>query len=101
LSCLKNNKKKKKEVNKMEKIFTKAEKIKLYLCVTLCGFAALMLTGAFIVPPTGIIDQSVLIALAEILAFSGSLAGINYNYSTKMREIELKYNSSTNKNEGE
>lgn len=75
----------------MEKAFTKAEKIKLYLCVALCGFAAIMLTGAFVVPPTGIIDQSVLIALAEILAFSGSLAGINYNYSTRMRELELKY----------
>lgn len=75
----------------MERIFTKAEKIKLYLCVVLCGFAAFMLTAAFIVPPTGVLDQSVLIALAEILAFSGSLAGINYNYSTRMREIELKY----------
>lgn len=75
----------------MEKIFTKAEKIKLYLCVVLCGFAALMLTAAFIVPPTGILDQSVLIALGEILAFSASLAGINYTYSTRMREIELRY----------
>ena len=75
----------------MEKAFTKAEKIKLYLCVALCCFAALMLACAFIVPPTGIIDQSVLIALAEILAFSGSLACINYTYSTRMRELELKY----------
>jgi len=75
----------------MEKAFTKAEKIKLYLCVALCCFATLMLACAFIVPPTGIIDQSVLIALAEILAFSGSLAGINYTYSTRMRELELKY----------
>lgn len=75
----------------MEKLFTKPEKIKLYLCVCLCIFAMLMLVGAFVVPPTGIIDQSVLIALGEILAFSASLAGINYTYSTKMREIELKY----------
>lgn len=84
----------------MEKNFTKAEKIKLYLCVALCAFAALMLTGAFFAPPTGLIDQSILIALAEILAFSGSLAGINYNYSTRMKELELKYNG-TKKNEGE
>lgn len=75
----------------MEKLFTKPEKIKLYLCVVLCGFAAFMLTAAFIVPPTGIIDQSVLIALGEILTFAASLAGINYSYSTKLRELELKY----------
>ncbi len=83
----------------MEKIFTKAEKIKLYLCVVLCGFAALMLTAAFIVPPTGVIDQSVLIALAEILAFAASLAGINYSYSTKLRELELKYTPQNDKRE--
>ena len=85
----------------MEKCFTKAEKIKLYLCVALCIFATIMLTGAFFAPPTGIIDQSVLIALAEILAFAASLAGINYSYSTKIRELELKYLPQNNKNESE
>ena len=83
----------------MEKIFTKPEKIKLYLCVTLCVFATIMLTGAFFVPPTGIIDQSVLIALAEILTFAASLAGINYSYSTKIRELELKYSPQNDKRE--
>lgn len=83
----------------MEKNFTKAEKIKLYLCVALCGFAALMLTGAFFAPPTGLIDQSILIALAEILTFAASLAGINYSYSTKIRELELKYSPQNDKRE--
>lgn len=44
--------------------------------------AGLLIAG-FIVPPTGVIDNSVLIAFGEILTFVGSLFGIDYHYKYK------------------
>lgn len=77
----------------MEKYFNKAETLKLWLCVGLCTFGCLMLIAGFFAPPIGTIHNSILIALGEILTFSGSLAGINYSYSTKMKEMELRFGS--------
>lgn len=37
----------------------------------------------FSVPPTGIIDASVLAAFGEMLTFAGSLIGIDYHYRYK------------------
>ena len=44
-----------------------------------CG---LLITG-FIIPPTGVIHSSVLIAFGEILTFVGALFGIDYHYKIK------------------
>lgn len=39
-----------------------------------------LLISGFCVPPTGVIDNSVLIAFGEIMTFVGSLFGIDYHY---------------------
>lgn len=50
-----------------------------------CGVAmvvvgAALLIAGFVVPPTGEIHSSVLVAVGEILTFAGSLLGIDYHY---------------------
>ena len=57
--------------------------VQLLAAVGLCIFGCALLTAAFILPPTGVIDNSVLIAFGEILTFVGSLIGIDYKYRYK------------------
>ncbi|MCH5326928.1 MAG: hypothetical protein J1E29_06970 [Duncaniella sp.] len=49
--------------------------------------AALLITG-FIVPPSGEIHNSVLIAFGEILTFAGALFGIDYKYRYNNKDNE-------------
>ena len=51
----------------------------IFLIVVGCG---LLITG-FIIPPSGEIHNSVLIAFGEILTFAGALFGIDYHYKYK------------------
>ena len=55
-------------------------KLQLVSAVVLILLGAGLLIAGFIVPPTGVIDNSVLIAFGEILTFVGSLFGIDYHY---------------------
>ena len=52
----------------------------LVLAVSMASFGAILILTAFIVPPVGVIDPTVLTAFGEILTFSGSLIGIDYKY---------------------
>lgn len=56
------------------------QKIQILTAVGLCVSGVLLLFVSFFVPPMGVIDPSVLAALAEILTFSGALIGIDYRY---------------------
>lgn len=58
-------------------------RFQICLSVTLVTFGVLLLIAAFLVPPTGVIDPTVLTAFGEILTFSGSLIGIDYHYRYK------------------
>lgn len=49
--------------------------------------AALLIAG-FVVPPTGEIHSSVLVAVGEILTFAGSLLGIDYHYRFGKQFVE-------------
>lgn len=53
------------------------------LAVILVIFGIILIIAAFIVPPTGIIDATVLTAYGETLTFAGSLIGIDYHYRYK------------------
>ena len=57
----------------------------IILAVALVGLGVLLVFTSFAVPPTGVIDASVLAAFGEILTFSGSLIGIDYHYQHKAR----------------
>ncbi len=58
-------------------------KIQFPMALLLVIFGIAMITTAFFVPPTGVIDPTVLTAFGEILTFAGSLIGIDYHYRQK------------------
>lgn len=66
------------------------ELIKIKLAVALCIFGCALIVSGFIVAPLGVIHNSVLIAFGEIMTFVGAVLGINYAYSTKIKELETK-----------
>ena len=55
-------------------------KHQLYLSTALVLFGVVLIVSSFIVPPTGIIDPTVLTAFGEILTFVGAITGIDYRY---------------------
>lgn len=57
--------------------------IQLVSACVLIAIGCALLTAGFIVPPTGVIHSSVLIAFGEILTFVGALFGIDYHYKIK------------------
>lgn len=61
----------------------------------LFGFG-LTLAG-FIVSPLGIVDDSVLWTLGQILFYVGSIFGISTHYSTKQQELENVINNKLSK----
>ncbi len=60
-----------------------SNRLQLILAVVLCTFGCVLITVSFFTPPSGVIDNSVLVAFGEILTFSGSLIGIDYHYKAK------------------
>ena len=60
------------------------EETQLIVACLLVVLGAGLLIAGFIVPPVGIIDNSVLIAFGEIATFAGSLFGIDYHYRYKI-----------------
>lgn len=66
-------------------MITKKDK-HLGIAVFLVIFGVSLITAAFIVPPLGYIDPTVLTAFGEVLTFSGSLIGIDYHYRYKTND---------------
>ena len=54
----------------------------IFLITVGCG----LLIAGFILPPSGEIHNSVLVAFGEILTFAGALFGIEYHYKYKDHE---------------
>lgn len=57
--------------------------IQLYASLVLCAIGCGLLIAGFVVPPTGIIHQSVLIAFGECMTWVGSVWGIHYYHNVK------------------
>lgn len=77
----------------MEKFSNKVEMIKIWLAVGMVVFGCGLIVAGFIVAPLGIISNSVLVAFGEVLTFAGTILGINYVYSTKMKGYEIEMNA--------
>jgi sensor histidine kinase YesM len=77
----------------MEKFSNKVEMIKIWLAVGMVVFGCGLIVAGFIVAPLGIISNSVLVAFGEVLTFAGTILGINYVYSTKMKGYEIQMNA--------
>ena len=65
-------------------------RLQLILAVAMAIFGCLMIVAAFIAPPSGEIHPSVLTAFGEILTFSGTVMGIDYNYKSKTQSRKLQ-----------
>ena len=70
---------------------------KLWLAIGLVIFGCITLTAGFIVAPTGIIHQSVLIAFGEISTLAGSILGLNYAYQSKVKYLEMELDKKQDK----
>ena len=57
--------------------------VQLICAMALVALGCGLLLAAFVVPPEGEIDSSVLVAFGEILTFSGALFGVDYRYKAK------------------
>ena len=55
------------------------------LTIVGCG----LLIAAFLVPPLGVIDGSVLIAFGETSTFVGAVLGIDYNYKYQIYKSQF------------
>lgn len=58
--------------------------IQLLLATLLVLFGVALITVSFLVPPTGVIDPTVLTAFGEILTFAGALIGIDAKYKSNI-----------------
>lgn len=58
-------------------------KLQMIIAVILVCFGVILIIIAFIVPPAGVIDPTVLTAYGETLTFAGSLIGLDYHYRCK------------------
>ena len=58
----------------------------LGVAIALAGVA--LLFWGLVVPPSGVIDSSVLVGFGEVATFAGSLIGVDYHY--KFREYETR-----------
>lgn len=81
----------------MEKFNNRVEMIKIWLAVGMVVFGCGLIVAGFIVAPLGIISNSVLVAFGEVLTFAGTILGINYVYSTKMKGYEIEMNAKLDK----
>jgi len=70
------------------------KKRQVSLAVVMVVFGMGLILAAFIVPPTGYIDPTVLTAFGEMLTFAGSLIGIDYHYKFKNYEKNKLHNHS-------
>ena len=66
--------------------------IQLMLGVFLAFTGVVLLFLSFFMPPTGVIDASVLAAMGEVFTFSGALIGIDYSYKYKSIKYVSGYN---------
>ena len=60
----------------------KRSKFQLTVSTLLVLFGVILISVSFLVPPTGVIDPTVLTAFGEILTFAGALIGIDAKYKS-------------------
>lgn len=81
------------------------EAIQYAICIVCVIGAMVMSFLAMYVAPTGVIDQSILWLIAQVLVFCGALIGINSTHNVQMKKIngkitEIESKSTVAGNEG-
>lgn len=57
--------------------------MRIFVASLLVIFGIALIIAAFVVPPTGVIDPTVLTAYGETLTFAGALFGIDSHYRNR------------------
>lgn len=57
--------------------------------------------AGFIVPPTGVISESVLVLLSQCLVFSGAICGVSLHVNNEIKKIEATVLEKLKSNETE
>lgn len=70
--------------------------VQLLSAVGLVIIGCALLIYGFVVPPLGVIDNSVLVAFGEICTFAGALFGVDYNYRYKIHTSDKNSKDSEN-----
>ena len=58
--------------------------LQLISAVGIVIIGCILLIFGFVVPPLGVINNSVLVAFGETCTFAGALFGVDYNYKYKI-----------------
>lgn len=74
---------------------------KIRMAGWLAAFGCALLVAGLVLPPLGVIDNTVLVAAGEIFIFSASIMGIKLSYEYKVKELISKATSSDKENEYE
>ena len=74
-------------------------KLKDTVCVGALAFGILLIIASFIVPPLGIVDNSVLTAIGEIFTFVGAYAGFDVVYRRGLMKYGLNNQEEENEEE--
>ena len=86
-----------KMVKKTFKDLSFKDKVSMILCVTSFGFGALLTNLGLFLPPTGVIDASVITSFGIFLTFCGSILGINNHYKLQMEKIKSEISNTVDK----
>lgn len=84
--------------DKIEKM-TMKEKIAYGTCIAAFIFGWGLTIAGFIVPPLGIVSESVLWVLGQALLYCGAVVGISSHYSSEVRNFEKKISDYVKKTE--
>ena len=84
--------------DKIEKM-TMKEKIAYGTCIAAFIFGWGLTIAGFIVPPLGIVSDSVLWVLGQALLYCGAVVGISSHYGSEVRNFEKKISDYMKKTE--
>lgn len=84
--------------DKIEKM-TMKEKIAYGTCIAAFIFGWGLTIAGFIVPPLGIVSDSVLWVLGQALLYCGAVVGISSHYGSEVRNFEKKISDYVKKTE--
>lgn len=70
------------------------ENLKFLIAVVVITAGLGMLVAGIVIPPIGIIDNSILIAFGEIATFSGTILGVDTHYKSKTEQFKKEIKDS-------
>lgn len=71
------------------------------VCICVLIFGILLIIASFIVPPLGIIDNSVLTAIGEIFTFTAAFSGFDSIYKTAVMKYSRKCSEKSDEESGD